>query len=68
MKEITIRNGNNIDKIEVESREILTVVKDTIEAIFNEGHGVLSLDSPENTTHYPYLFLANSVIEYPKFD
>ena len=68
MKEITIRNGNQVEKIEVQSREISNVVKDTIEGVLKKGKGVASIESPTKSYHYPYLFLANSIIEYPKFD
>jgi hypothetical protein len=67
MKEITIRNGNITATIPVESNDdIIRYKKAIIETI--EKKGVLNNEGPKRQYTYPYLFLANSVIEYPKFD
>lgn len=67
MKEIIIKNGNITCIIPVETNDdIIKYKKGIIKAI--ESNGVLNSEGPTRSYTYPYLFLANSVIEYPKFD
>lgn len=67
MKEIRILNGNITATIPVESNDdIIRYNKAIADIIGNKG--ILNIDGPTKTISYPYLFLANSVIEYPKFD
>lgn len=68
MKEITIRNGSLVETIQIENIQKFSAVKSTIEEIMAQGNGVLVLEYTNKTITFPYLFLANSVIEYPKFD
>lgn len=67
MKEIRILNGNITATIPVESNDNVIIYKKAIVDIIG-SKGILNVDGPTKSISYPYLFLANSVIEYPKFD
>lgn len=68
MKEIRILKGLVSCTIPVENEAEMENIRNGISECLSNPVGIFSLITPDMTTSYPHLFLANSIIEYPKFD
>jgi hypothetical protein len=67
-KEIRILKGLVSCSIPVENKEQVENIRKGISDCLSNPVGIFTIEAPLISVTYPHLFLANSVIEYPKFD